>query len=448
MSLSSVQIKMLRRLLVSGTEEKIAHALEKIHPADLTILFSEITPNETQRLIDSLFLLAKAGRTILELPEFLIPDILELIEDKRLAAIISRLEPDDGLFLLESVPESRWRVILENLPQRQRSSLDKLLLYPKNSAGSAMTSNLVRVNVEMSAEEAIENIRKHPEEGIFYIYVVDDGNRLVGVQSLRNLVTCQRGTKVCDIMNQDVHAVLATAPQEEAAEIVSQYNLLAVPVVNETRELLGVITVDDVIDMVEEEATEDIYHLAGLSEVDRALTPLWVKVKKRIPWMLLNLVTAGLAALIIGMFERSIEEVVALAIFLPVLANVGGNGAIQSLTVISRSIALGEFSFIKTYKVILKEVGNGLLVGLIAGILMGIMGYLWKGNIYLGFVLFASTALTLVVGGLSGAIVPVAFNKLKLDPAVGTSVLVTLITDGFAFLFILGLATLMLSYLT
>jgi magnesium transporter len=448
MPISPVKIKMLRRLLQSGTESKIAHGLEKVHPSDLTILFSELSPNETQRLVNSLFLVSKAGKTLLELPDVILPDILELIDNKKMGIIVSRLEPDDALFLLEKIPESRWPDILKHLPIDKKKSLDKLLLYPKESAGSVMTSNLVKVKADMTVEEAILAIRQSPTaEGVLYLYVVNDANHLVGVQSLRQLVTTAPHIKISEIMTTDVHAVLATDDQEKAATMVSQYNFLAVPVVNENRELLGMITVDDVIDIFEEEATEDIYHLAGLSEGDRAITPLKTKIKKRLPWMMLNLLTATMAALIISYFQSTLEEVVVLAIFLPILANIAGNAGIQTLTVISRSIALGEFSFLKSSQVVIKESMNGLVLGVVLGVFIGILAYIWDGNTYLGLVLLLATIVTLLFSSLSGAIIPVTFNRLKLDPAVGTSVVITLMTDGLSFLSILGFASLFLNYL-
>lgn len=448
MSISPVQIKMLRRLLQSGTESKIAHGLEKIHPSDIALLFSELSANETQRLVNSLFLVSKAGKTLLEIPDIILPDILDLIDDKKLGIIISRLEPDDALFLLEKIPESRWSSILSFLPDARKVNLDKLLLYPKNSAGTVMTSNLVKVKADMTVEEAISVIRNSPQaEGVLYLYVVDDGNHLVGVQSLRQLVTISPQTKISEVMVHDVQAVIASEEKEKAAELVSKYDILAVPVVSETRELLGMITVDDVIDIFEEEATEDIYHLAGLSEGDRAATPLLTKFRKRVPWMLLNLLTATMAAMIISIYQTTVEKVVVLAIFLPILANISGNAGIQTLTVISRSIALGEFSFLKTSQVVMKEAMSGLFLGVLMGVSIGIMGYFWNGNYYFGIVLGLATVVTLFLSSTVGALIPVGFDKLKLDPAVGTSVVITLLTDGLSFLFILGFASLFMEYL-
>ncbi len=448
MSLASIQIKMIKRLLDTATDDKIAHALDKIHPSELSFLFSELNENQTRRLIDSLTLLAKAGQTLRELPDFLLPDVLEQISDKKFSDILLRMEPDDSLFLLQKTPEGRWPILLEALPELQRSRIEKLLIYPNNSAGSVMTSNYITVRSEMTAQEAVEHLRSHPEiKGAFYIYVVDDTNHLVGVQSLRQLVMAPLGTRIKDIMDRDARAVLATDDQEKVAQIVGQYNLLAIPVTNEQRELVGVITVDDVIDIVKEEATEDIYHLAGLSEADRAMTPVATKVKKRLPWMILNLITASLAATVVGFFLQSIEKFVALAVFLPIVAGVGGNGGMQSLTVITRSIALGELDFVKVHRAVLREIGNGMIVGAICGALMGLIGFLWKGNFYLGLILFLAMVCNVIMGALAGALFPIFFKFLKRDPAIGTSVLVTFFTDTFGFLSFLGLATFFLQYL-
>ncbi|MBI4412155.1 MAG: magnesium transporter [Deltaproteobacteria bacterium] len=448
MPISNLQIRMLRKLLQSGTEEKIAHAIEKIHPSDISLLFSELSPGELQRLINSLCLIAKAGATLRELPEFLLPDILEQIEDKKMAGILSRLDPSEALFFFEHLPEARSRHLLDFLPEWQKEKLIKLLLYPKNSAGSMMTSNYLIVRAEMTVEEALASLRSQPEvKGVFYIYVVDEAKQLNGVLSLRNLVLAAPHTKIREIMDPEVQAVLAVDDQEKAAQMVAQYNLLAVPVVNESHELLGAITVDDVIDIVKEEATEDIYNLAGLSEADRAATPIGVKVKKRLPWMVLNLFTAAMAASVVGFFQHSIEKFVALAVFMPIVAGMGGNGGTQSLTVITRAIALGELNFVKAYKAVLKEAANGLILGATCGVLIGLVGFLWKGNYILGAVLFLAMMLNLLMGGLVGALVPLSFRALKLDPAIGTSVLVTMCTDIFGFLSFLGLATLLLEYL-
>lgn len=448
MAVTSLQVKMLKRLLQIGSQENIARAVEKIHPSDISSLFSDLADKETLNLINSLYLIPKAGQTLRELPHFLLPDILEQIDNKKLAIILARLEPDDALFLLERVPENRWRTLLEQLPIAQRLRLEPLLLYPKNSAGSVMTSHFLTVNAEMTVEEAIASLRQSPDvKDAFYIYVLDEEKRLVGVQSLRKMVLSEPHKKIRDIMETEVYSVEATTDQEQAAQIVAHYNLLAIPVVNERRELLGVITVDDVIDILKEEATEDIYQMAGLSEEDRAYSPLTLKVKKRLPWMVINLATAFAAAWVVSLFEGTIAKMAVLAAYMPIIAGMGGNGATQSLVVMTRSIALGEIAFSKTWIAVAKEIANGLIVGLVCGLIAGLAAIFLNGKAYLGLIIFLAMTINLIMAGFAGAAVPLLLKKLKLDPATASSIIVTTFTDIVGFFAFLGLATVLMKYL-
>ncbi len=233
------------------------------------------------------------------------------------------------------------------------------------------------------------------------------------------------------------------------AQLVARYNLLAVPVIdaNADDRMLGVITVDDVIDVITEEATEDMYHLAGLNEEDRVFTPATLSVRKRLPWLILNLGTAFTSAWVVGLFERSLEEVVALAILMPVVAGMGGNGGVQTLTVITRGIALGEIEFSSGFRTIIKEMSVGITVGLTIGVLGGVFAYFWRGNTYLGFVLFLAMTINMTVAGFLGALVPLTLKALRQDPALGAGVIVTTFTDIFGFFSFLGIATLLIDKL-
>jgi magnesium transporter len=239
-------------------------------------------------------------------------------------------------------------------------------------------------------------------------------------------------------------SVYPDADQEEVAELVRRYDLLAIPVTDVDGHMLGVITVDDVIDVITEEATEDMYHLAGLSEDDRVFSPAHVSVRKRMPWMLVNLATAFLAAGVVGLFERTIEQMVALAVFMPVVAGMGGNGGIQALTVITRGIALGEIEFSTGLRAALKELTVGLAIGATTGALSAGIAYLWHGTPLLGIALFGAMVLTMAIAGLLGAAVPLLLKALGQDPALGAGVIVTTFTDVFAFFSFLGIASLLL----
>lgn len=438
MSLRPVQLKHLRNLFQIGTDEQIIAALERLHPADLSLLFTELSDIQIKRFVDCLLLVKKAARTLKEIPEFLLPDILDLIDAEKLALIITRLETNDACYLLGKIPETRWPDIFAKLDVKVRQNLEKLLFYPKRSAGSVMNPNFFAAPVEFTVGQIISMLQKYPErESVFYVYIVD-GKRLVGVIPLRQLVIADPAKPARELMNASVIKVLATSDQEEAAQLVSQYNLLGIPVVNESDELLGIITVDDVIDIFEEEATEDMYNMAGLSGEDRAFTPVAVKVKKRLPWLLINLGTAFLAATVVSLFESTIDKVAILAAYMPVVAGLGGNGGTQSMVVITRSIALGEMQFANAFQAIVKEVANGLCLGMVAGLIAALIAFFVNVNPYLGLILFLSMVVNMVLAGFMGSAVPLVLRRLKLDPAVGAGIFVTASTDITGFLIFLS----------
>jgi magnesium transporter len=444
----SMQAKMLRRLLEVGSTENIRKSLEKIHPSDIVIIFSELQASEQERLLQILFSIKKAGKVLREMPEYLLPEVFPDIDDKKLATMLGNLQPDDAHFLLENMEEERQHAILELIPAPTRQYLEQLLLYPEDSAGSIMNVHAPKITEGMTAQGTIEHLRANREErGIFYIYVVDEDQRLSGILNLRDLLFAKSETPVEELMNREALTVGPEEDKEKVAQFFAKYNLLSMPVVDESRKLLGVITVDDVIDIVKEEATEDIYYMAGLSEPDRAFSSLGESVRRRLPWMALNLGTALLGALVIGYFQESIVKAVALAVFLPVVAQLSGNVGIQTLTVITRSIALGELEFASAAQAILKEMGTGLMLGLIMGLAVGGVGYLWIGNMYLGIILSCALVMAMVLGGTLGAVIPLAMRQLHIDPAMGSGVVVVAITDVFSFLTFLGLGTVLLDQL-
>lgn len=442
MALRPVQIKHLKNLLQIGSNEQVIHAIEKVHPSDMSVLFTELSDSQIKRLVDCLFMLQKAAKTLKEMPEFLLPDILELIDSDKLAIMLTRIDADDAAYLLEKIPETRWQKVLNLLDPQIRLPIEKLMLYPPESAGSVMNPAFFFVHAGTTVGQTIKQLQKFSEkESVFYIYVVDN-KRLVGVVPLRTLVIADPKRAVDELMTTDVIMVNAASDQEEAAQMVSQYNLLAIPVVNDNKELLGVIAVDDVIDIFEQEATEDLYNIAGLSGEDRAFTPVATKIKRRLPWLMINLGTAFLAAMVVGLFEKTIQNVAILAAYMPVVAGLGGNTGTQSMVVITRSIALGEMAFSRVYQPIFKEVVNGLVLGVVAGLIAA--GISWIVNIkpFLGVILFFSMVINMVLAGLVGATVPFFLKWLKRDPAIGAGVFVTAMTDMTGFFVFLGLAQL------
>jgi magnesium transporter len=313
-----------------------------------------------------------------------------------------------------------------------------------------MTTRFVALDEKLTAQQAIEQIRAAGDEtgSIFYLYVVDDAGHLRGVIPLRRLVSSPPDRSVAELMITNPVSVGADVDQEQAAQLVARYDLLAIPVTDAEGRMLGVITVDDVIDVIHEEATEDMYLLAGLSEEDRVFSPALLSVRRRLPWMLANLGTCFLAAWVVGLFERALEQVVALAVFMPVVAGMGGNGGVQAVTVITRGIALGEIEFSTGLRAVGKELAVGLMIGAVTGAISAGFALLYQGNPWLGLALVLSMISTLGIAGLAGAAVPLLLQALKLDPALGAGVIVTTFTDVVGFFSFLGIATLLLDRLT
>ena len=445
-----VTTRILRRLLKTGALGRAEKLLERIHPADLGPLLADLTPDEIRIVIDLLFKHQRAATMLRELPPELMPEIIEAISDQRMAEVLNRLEMDDMLELVDAIPEERRSAVVQHLPPARREELRQAELYPPRSAGRAMTTRFTALDEKMTAQEAIDSLRAasfDENDEILDLYVVDEQQRLTGVVPIRRLVMAQPDTPVRELA---IHEMLSTPPdadQEEVAQLVARYDLLAIPVTDVDGTMLGVVTVDDVIDVITEEATQDIYNLAGLSEEDRVFTSARVSIRKRLPWMLLNLCTAFSAGAVIGIFETTIEQMVGLAMFLPVVAGVGGNGGIQTLTVITRAIALGEIEFSSGLRAVGKEMWVGLVVGATAGLISGGIAYVLHGNIFMGIVLLLAMMVTMVTASLFGAAVPLILKALRLDPALGSGILVTFAADALGFFSFLGFATLLLNRL-
>jgi magnesium transporter len=446
MATTQVTIRVLRRLLASGVTTRAERLLARMPPADVAPLFSGMTPDEIRTVIELLYRRRRAARTLKELPPEMLPQVFEALTDQRLADVLARLEIDDLIEVVERIPEDRRGEVVNRLPVPTRAELDRAGLYPESSAGRAMTTSFIALDEKMTAEEAIDSIRAvgDDDESILYLYVVDDQRALCGVVPIRRLVSAPPARAIADLMIPDPVSVRADDDQEEVASVVARYDLLAVPVTDVDRRMLGVITVDDVIDVITEEATEDIYHLAGLPEADRIFSPAHLSVRKRMPWMLLNLGTCFLAAWVVGLFERSLEQLVALAIFMPVVAGMAGNGGTQALTIITRGIALSEIEFSSGLRAAGKELAVGLTIGAVTGLLSAVLATLWFDSPVLGLALFLAMIVSMAVAGLLGAAVPLALKAMNQDPALGSGVIVTTFTDVFAFFSFLGIGTLLM----
>ncbi len=449
MAVNNTQIELVRKLIRHGAKDRVVKALDKFRPAELAELFPHLSPAEQKTFIDILYSQEQAAKTLTELPDGILSEILAVLSDERIAKMLERLAPDDAAFFVGRLEPDRVDAVLGHVAKHHRQRIDSIRMYPSESAGSLMTSEMLRLDQGINVRDAIEAIRElaPTSEFIFYVYVVNEAGTFLGVVPIRRLITSPVDATLSDVMVSDPIAVNATDDQEVVADLTARYNLLAVPVVDDAFKLLGVITVDDVIDVLQEEATEDMYLMQGLSEEDRVYSPVHISIRKRFPWMVLNLCTAMLSATVVGIFEQSIAEVVILATFMPVVAGIGGNGGTQTLTVVTRGIALGELNFSDAKGAIIRQVTVGVVVGLMVGTIAAAVAFVWKGNAFLGIVLFVAMVLNLAIAGFAGAAVPLFLKAIKQDPALGGGVMVTTFTDVTGFLAFLGLATLFIENL-
>ena len=441
-------MRVIRRFVRVGARDEVARLLDRLYPADAVQVLQGLPPNERQEFVDVLIGHARAGAILAELRPDLAREILEQVGNERVAGLVGRQEPDEAADLLGLLPEERGDAVLKLLDDATAANLDRLMTYGRATAGGLMTTRFIALDSSVRVGDAIARIRSKPEaEMVFYLYAVDGHGRLEGVVSLRQLVLAPADESLQTIMNPKVIRVTADVTRSTVAEMIARYNLLALPVVDANNILLGIVTVDDAIDAMTDETTREMYRMAGLSTEDRVGSTPLSSVRRRLPWMLLNLGTTILASWVVWLFEGSIAQVVALAVFLPIVAGMGGNAASQTLTVVIRGIALGEVDSRRARAIVLRETLVGASIGAITGGVMAGIAILWEGKPVLGLVIGLAMILNLIVAGMTGAAIPLILKTLRLDPALGSGVIVTTFTDCFGFLFFLGLATLLLRHL-
>jgi magnesium transporter len=434
----------VRKLIASGVQGRAALILKKMHHADIADLFGTLTPSEATILVEILFTQKMADKVLLELPEGILLEILERMENDRAAELLASLESNDALLFLDTVPEDRRDELMELLSPAKRQSIEQLFIYPEDSAGYCMSTSYMSVTTELTAEQAVERIREQSEDVDvpYYVYVTDNDGRLAGVVPLRRLITCPQNTTIRKIMMADPFTVNANSDREEAAILARKYDIMAIPVVDDNHRLVGVIPGDSLFDVMEEEATEDMYKMVGLTEDDRIFSPVSTAFRQRFPWIWVNLFTAFVASTVVRAFQGTIESVATLVAFMPIVAGMGGNTGNQSLIVITRGIALGEMEFSSSLKAIFKEARVGLLLGLVAGTVASAVALLFPGDtdpVLLGLVIFLAIVGNMGLAGLLGAAIPLVLKALGKDPVLGSNILLTAFTDSLGYLLLLGL---------
>lgn len=441
----------VRRLQRMGATANLVNLLQKQHPADLAQLFSELSDKDRQSAFS--LLAERNPKLAMEgLSEFGPEAGAALLADRSAEEIVKLtqdLPSDDVAAIIDYLPEELSAAVLELIQKRPAGGdVGDLLEYAEQTAGRIMNPKVFALAEDMTAGEAITALQSSRDvEVVFYLYVMDARRHLVGVVSLRRLLLVAPATPLKGIMTTDLISVRVDTDQEEVARQVASYNLLAIPVVDEENKLVGVITVDDVIDVIKDEATEDVYRLAGVAGDDRVFTSATDSLRKRLPWLLVNLGTAFLAAAVVGQFQSTIGKVTLLAAFMPVVAGMGGNAATQTLTVIVRGIALGELTWGNSRKALFKEAAVGLGNGFACGVIGGFVVWLFTHDVMLGGILAMAMVINMFVAATAGTLIPLGLRVLKVDPALASSVFITTLTDVFGFFSFLGLASLFLRFL-
>ena len=423
--------------------------IEDLRGPDQAMLFSELDDDEQVELLPMLGLAISAD--ILEdLDEPEAAKLAASLPIETITSIVEEMEPDEAADLLGDLSPEQARDLLERIDDEEEDEIRPLLLHTDESAGGLMTSEFLALRPLMSAQEAIEALRAWQPDAndVYYLFVVDDEKKLCGVVNLRALILAAPHTLIEKIMDPDVISVKVGVDQEECARTMAHYDLAAIPVVDEVGLIMGVITHDDIVDVLDEEATEDIYRLSNVSDND--LDPessVWEQIKGRLPWLYLNTVTALFGAWVISNYEHIIAQAAVLALFQSVVAGQGGNTASQNVAMAVRTLALERVSSRSQRRIIIRQLYMGFLLGLAVGVVVAGGVYLWRGNAYLSLVLGLALVANLTLGSLVGVAVPLGLEKIGVDPALASSVLVTAATDSMGFFIFLSLAAHFLQFI-
>ena len=443
-------IDSVKRLQRIGATANLLNLLQKQHPVDLAEVFSDLTDRDRRSAFNTLLghNSRLAMEALSELESEVAASMLVALPVEQLAQLFQELPSDDAAALLGDLPEELSVSVLELMRHKESGEVQNLLEYDDQTAGRIMNPNVFALAEDLTAGEAIEALQGSREvEMVFYLYLVDARRHLVGVVSLRRLLLVSPETPLMRIGTTELVSARVDMDQEEVAELVASYNLLALPVVDEENKLVGIITVDDVIDVIKDEATEDIYRMAGISSDEHVSTSAGEAWRKRLPWLGFNLATAIVAAFVVRSFQGTIDKVVALAAFMTIVASMGGNAATQTLTVVVRGISLGELTWGNSRKVLGKEALIGLGNGIVFGLVGAAVAWVVVGNPYFGGILALAMVVNLLVAAVAATLIPIALRALKVDPALASSVFITTLTDMFGFFAFLGLATIFIRYL-
>ncbi|WNF25152.1 magnesium transporter [Mesobacillus jeotgali] len=422
-----------------------------LHPYNQAEFFSELDDEDRAKVYN--FLSPEEMADLfenLEADEEDFKDVLAQMNPNYAADMLSNMYADDAVDVLNELDKDQVASYLTIMDEEAAQEIKDLLHYEEYTAGSIMTTEFIAISANQTVRSAMYILKKEaPQaETIYYIFVVDEDKRLAGVISLRDLIVADDETMIAEVMNDRVVSVSVGEDQEEVARMMRDYNFLALPVVDFQNHLLGIITVDDIMDVMEEEASDDYSKLAGIADLDTVDRNPLAAAKKRLPWLIILLFLGMFTASLIGRFEDTLDKVAILAVFIPLIAGMAGNTGTQALAVAVRGIATGDLDKESKWNIILREAGTGFITGAVCGILITFVVYFWKGELFLGALVGISIFITLIIATLAGSLVPLLMHRLKIDPAVASGPFITTINDIISILIYFGIATAFMSYLT
>jgi magnesium transporter len=436
-------VERIEQAIAAGDVASLRELAGDLHEADLGDLLEALDPELRPRLIELMG--PEFDFTALtEVDDAVREDILEELPAETVAEGVRDLDSDDAVEILKDLPKEDQAEILEQLSAPERVALARGLDYPEDSAGRLMQTEFIAVPPLWTVGETIDYMRETVDlpDRFFELYIVDPAQRFLGAVTLDRLLRTKRPVPVSELMEEDRHRVRATQDQEEVARLFEHYNLVAVPVVDTNDRLVGVITHDDIVDVISEEAEEDIKALGGVSGEEELSDSVWTIARGRFNWLLVNLATAFLASSVLGLFEGELEKMVALAVLAPIVASQGGNAATQTMTVAVRALATRDLGRTNAWRVIIRESLVGLLNGVAFAVITGVAAYAWFKVPGLGVVIGLAMVCNLVAGALGGILIPLVLNRFRFDPAVSSGAFVTTVTDVVGFFSFLGIATL------
>ncbi len=443
---NKILVESIKRLIRRGATSHLRKIVNKTHVGDLSVVFRSLSLNNQKQLFNMIDDIESKGLLFCELDKDTFLEIVEDIQLDSLVAILKEMQTDDVADLIAKLPEERAKAVLEKMEKEDSEEVEDLLRYDDDTAGGIMVPEFIALNQEMTAKQAIESLQtEHQDvEMPFYLYATDEYGCLMGVISLRQLVVVAPQTPLKNFMAKEVISVLPSVDQEEVARIVARYDILAVPVVDENRHLIGIVTVDDVIDIFRQEATEDILKMAGAGEEFIETKSVIRSTKTRLPWLFVSCIGGILASLIIGSFQGSLAKFTYLAAFIPVIAGMGGNIGTQSSTIVVRGLATGRLNIRDIWPVVLKELTVGLILGIVYGTMIGLVAQFQYSRVALAISVCSAVVSSMTIAALVGSLVPMVFARINIDPAVATGPFVTTSIDIISVFFYFQIATILL----